>query len=88
MLKTNTYNPRIFQRIPTHWLHLVLHHLMLQHIALARRQQAAGLPVKPLQQHPQFIYHYYKNFRVCKKLKGKGLFLLKTQFAKKPKNPV
>lgn len=43
--------------------------------------------------HPYFVYRYYKAFNMKNRaciisLHGKALCLLKTQFAKKPKNPV
>lgn len=43
--------------------------------------------------HPHFLFQYYKNFQLKNRLgivspQGKALCLLKTQFAKKPKNPV
>ena len=36
----------------------------------------------------QFVFQYYKNFQLLSRLRGSALCLLKTQYAKKPKNPV
>ena len=40
------------------------------------------------QEHTTVIFQYYKNFQLMSRLRGAALCLLKTQFAKKPKNPV
>ncbi len=45
------------------------------------------------ERHPYFVYQYYKAFNMKNRVRlispnGKALCLLKTQFAKKPKNPV
>ncbi len=37
---------------------------------------------------PTILSQYYKNFQLLNRLRGSALCLLKTQFAKKPKNPV
>jgi hypothetical protein len=37
---------------------------------------------------PQTVSQYNKNFQLLSRLRGSALCLLKTQFAKKPKNPV
>lgn len=43
---------------------------------------------KPSYNIPPVLYSCLKHFPVLNHITAKGLYLLKTQFAKKPKNPV
>lgn len=68
--------------IPTRCLHTIQHYLLMQGI----RAAATGTPMHL--HNPNTFFQYYKNFNVKKRLSGKALSLLQTQYAKKPKNPV
>lgn len=72
--------------IPKPALDNILHNLLLQQV-----KAAANHPekiYKVCRRHRFIIYQYYKNYCLLSRLKGKALALLKTQYAKKPKNPV
>ncbi len=64
---------------------LVLHYLAKQHLKIIRHAPGAG--GRPNMRHEYFVYQYYKNFQMIKRLKDKALALLQTQYAKKPRNP-
>lgn len=74
--------------IPPAVLHLLLERLMKKWI---QDHRMAEKPMPP--RHPSFLLAYYKSLRVIQRVRaispnGSALSLLKTQFAKKPKNPV
>jgi hypothetical protein len=86
--KTYSIDPQFRTgNIPVQILHVLLERLMKKWI-MDWKQGAAAPP-----RHPSFLLAYYKGFQVKNRLinhspRGKALCLLKTQFAKKPKNPV
>jgi hypothetical protein len=63
--------------VPKHALHKILSYLLLQ--------QKANRNISIT---PQSVSQYNKNFQLLSRLRGTALCLLKTQFAKKPKNPI
>ena len=68
--------------IPKRHLDTILYYLVMK-LAKARQTDV------PLQSsHRYFVSTYYKSFQVLNRLKGTALSLAKTQFIKKPKNPV
>ena len=74
--------------IPEEVLHVLLQRLTLDWIAAGKHNSVVRQP-----RHPSFLLAYHKGFQVKNRVKaispeGKALCLLKTQFAKKPKNPV
>lgn len=74
------------QLIEKEALHIMLAHLTKRLIA----QKKWGAPIK---RHHVLVFGRYEKFRMKNHYilispKGKALCLLKTQFAKKPKNPV
>ncbi|MEO6868467.1 MAG: hypothetical protein ABI168_02410 [Ginsengibacter sp.] len=71
--------------IPIDSYHSILHYLALEKIHRNRIGSSSSFGNK---RHPHFIFQYHKNFRLLSRLRGSALCLLKTQFAKKPKNPV
>jgi len=68
--------------IPKHVLDNILHYLLLQQIQQVKNLKQ--VPVAPKKRHPHFLFQYYKNFQVRKRLKDTALSLLKTQFSKFP----
>jgi hypothetical protein len=70
------------ERIPKNILDNILHYLLLQHIQQTKMPK--GATPLPQKRHPHFLFQYYKNFQVTKRLKGSALSLLKTQFSKFP----
>jgi hypothetical protein len=72
--------------IPKRSLHFILHYLLLQQIKKSKQPvpQSSFSPKR----HRYFLFQYHKNFQLVSRLKGPALALLKTQYAKKPKNPV
>ena len=72
--------------IPKRSLDRILHYLVLQKIQNSKNpsSKTTFLP----ERHPHFLFQYHKNFQLISRLKGSALCLLKTQYAKKPKNPV
>ena len=85
MAAKNTYQPSL-TGIPKRSLDRLLHYLAMQQIKNSKkpRKESSSTPVR----HPHFLFQYHKSFRLVSRLKGSALCLLKTQFAKKPKNPV
>jgi len=73
-------------RIPKRALDRLLHYLALQQIQNGKQSSAQTGNEPP--RHPHFLFQYHKAFRLVSRLKGPALALLKTQYAKKPKNPV
>lgn len=72
--------------IPKPALDAILHNLLMQQVKAAARHPEKIYKV--CRRHRFVLFQYYKNYRLLSRLKGKALCLLKTQFAKKPKNPV
>lgn len=70
------------ERIPKNILDNILHYLLLQQIQQVKNLKQ--VPVAPKKRHPHFLFQYYKNFQVRKRLKDTALSLLKTQFSKFP----
>jgi hypothetical protein len=86
MSKFPKFNLPSLTGIPKCSLDFILHYLTLQKI---RYDKHPHLPLPfYYKRHPHFLFQYHKNFRLVSRLKGSALSLLKTQFAKKPKNPV
>lgn len=74
--------------IPNQAMNAVLCYLVKQWIADSHQGTLSYR-----ERHPSFLFQYYKaltmkNRMVLVSPQGKALCLLKTQFAKKPKNPV
>jgi hypothetical protein len=78
-------HPLSLSNIPKPCLDHILHYLLLSQIK-NRAASAGGAPDQ--EPHRFILYQYYKNFQLLSRLKGLALCLLKTQWAKKPKNPV
>lgn len=76
--------PLSLDNIPKNYLDRILRYLVLQEI----RKDRSPERFQSLQPNRFLLFQYYKNFRLVSRLKGSALCLLKTQFAKKPKNPV
>jgi hypothetical protein len=55
-----------------------------QTIANGKRETRNCLPTP---RHHFILFQYYKNYRLLTRLRSTALSLLKTQYAKKPKNP-
>jgi len=68
--------------IPKQSLDNILHYLLLQQIEQSKNPKQFLAP--PQQRHPHFLFQYYKNFRLTKKLRDTALSLLKTQYTKFP----
>ena len=75
----------VLPEIPKRSLDSVLHYLVLQQIR--NSQQPVAHSSFSRKRHPHFLYQYHKNFQLVSRLKGSALCLLRTQYAKKPKNP-
>ena len=75
-----------FSNIPKPSLDRILTYLVNQQ--LNAHTAADGKPVPQQTLHYYILFQYYKNFRLLSRLKSSALCLLKTQYAKKPKNPV
>lgn len=65
--------------IPKHSLDNILYYLTLEEI-----KNTKPPTVIPQKRHPHFLFQYYKNFQVRKRLKDTALSLLKTQYTKFP----
>ena len=83
-----TFSPAMKKKIPSTEcipkpvLDNLLHYLLLQQIKQAKRSnEKETIPTK---RHPHFLFQYYKNFQVRKRLRDTALSLLKTQFSKFP----
>jgi len=72
--------------IPKRSLDYILHYLLLQ--LIKKSKQPKNFSSSTPERHPHFLFQYHKSFRLVSRLKGSALCLLKTQYAKKPKNPV
>jgi len=85
MAAKNIYQPSL-TGIPKRSLDNILHYLTVQKI---HHDKHPHLPTPFYhKRHPHFLFQYHKSFRLVSRLKGSALSLLKTQYAKKPKNPV
>jgi len=85
MAAKNTYQPSL-TGIPKRSSDRLLHYLAMQQIKNSKKPRNKSSSI--LVHHPHFLYQYHKSFRLVSRLKGSALCLLKTQYAKKPKNPV
>jgi hypothetical protein len=65
--------------IPQQALHNIMHYLLLQQINNSRL-----FLQNPQPRHPHYLFQYYKNFRLTKRLRDTALSLLKTQYTKFP----
>ncbi len=82
----NLYERLLEQGVPKQNLHKILHYLLMEQIKNSPKLKppfAAKIKRLPLN-----IFQSLKNLKLNTLLKDKALTLLKTQFAKKPKNPV
>ena len=68
-------------------IHKVLHHLILEDIKQQRLYEQKSIAEKTVW-HIKRFFQQHILVRLLKHITAKGLFLLKTQFAKKPKQPV
>ena len=68
-------------------IHKVLHHLVLEDIRQQRFYEKKSIAGKTVW-HIKRFFQQHTLLRLLKHITAKGLFLLKTQFAKKPKQPV
>ena len=68
--------------IPKQFLDNILHYLLLQQIQQVKKSMVQV--ASPQKRHPHFLFQYYKNFQVRKRLRDTALSLLKTQFSKFP----
>ena len=85
-IKQISYETLLAMGIPKATLHRILHHFVLQ---MAASNNTLPTP----NPHPNRIWHYYKSLQLKNRLctnapSNNSLSLLKTNFAKKPKNPV
>jgi len=85
MATKNTASSPVLTGIPKRSLDRLLHYLTLQQITSGKKPSFSPISYK---RHPHFLFQYHKSFRLVSRLKGSALCLLKTQYAKKPKNPV
>ena len=85
MAAKNTHPPSL-TTIHKRSLDRILHYLALQQIHNSKKSSAQTTSSQ--ERHPHFLFQYHKNFQLVSRLKGPALALLKTQYAKKPKNPV
>lgn len=67
-------------------IHSLLHRLVMEDIRQQRMYEKKSFAGKMLWHTKRFFQH--KLYRFLKHITAKGLFLLKTQWAKKPKQPV
>ena len=72
--------------IPKRDLHFILHYVMLE--LIKKNKQSSYCSSFSHKRNRYFLFSYHKNFRMVRRLKGRALCLLQTQYAKKPKNPV
>ncbi|HEU5051893.1 MAG TPA: hypothetical protein VFT78_02205 [Hanamia sp.] len=85
MRKSKKYNCPLLPRIPKRSLHFILHYLLLKQQWRSKLPSYQSHTLKP---NPYRIYQYYKHFRAVSRIKDTALYLLKTKYAIKPKNPV
>jgi hypothetical protein len=78
------YQQLLQSSVPKKVLHGIIHKTLMQEIKSVQQEQPSSTQHKRLAAFFQCI----KNFNLKKRLKGKALCLLRTQYAKKPKNPV
>jgi len=71
--------------IPKCDLHFILHYLVMQQIKA--RNNSTSVLSYPSGRHRYFLIQYYKSFQLVSRLKGAALCDLKTQYAKKKRNP-
>ncbi|MGN6601469.1 MAG: hypothetical protein ACTHK8_03405 [Ginsengibacter sp.] len=84
-IRANTLSSKnTFPSIPKRDLDFILYNLMLQN--LRKEELATGKTYRKA--NPYIVIHYYKSSRVINRMKGAALALHKTQFIKKPKNPI
>jgi hypothetical protein len=83
MAAKNPSSPLSLDNIPKPCLDFVLHYLLLRQIKKGfQPENFSGQ-----EPHKFLLFQYYKNFCLMSRLKGSALCLVKTQYAKKPKNP-
>ncbi len=83
--KTHLYEQLLAAGFTKQEIHSVIYKRILHEIACKNAYQQLPITGK-IQYH---IQHYSRQAtRFCKRLTAKGLMLLKTQWAKKPKNPI
>ncbi|QEC69316.1 hypothetical protein FRZ67_19125 [Panacibacter ginsenosidivorans] len=79
----NIYEMLLQKGISQQELHTFMYKFIMMEIEERRAKEAAASKNKF-----RIFFRSLKNGSLFKKLKGKALSLLKTQYAKKPKNPV
>lgn len=84
-MATKKYIPSAIKGIPKPSFNFIVEYLLT--LQLNNKKFFNGVDILS-QKHPTVIFQYYKNFQLMSRLRGSALCLLKTQFAKKPKNPV
>jgi hypothetical protein len=83
--KEISYETLLAMGIPMPTLHRIMHQMLVGNLSIHNH---LNIP-----RHPYRIWHYYKNLQLKNRLctnapSNNSLSLLKTNFAKKPKNPV
>lgn len=82
----NIYEQLLAEGFTKREIHSLLHGLILEDIRQQRLYEKKSFAGKMLWHTKRFFQH--KLYRLLKHLTAKGLCLLKTQWAKKPKQPV
>ncbi len=83
----NIYEQLLAKGYSKQSIHTVLHHLVLEDLKLQRQYEKKSFAGKTAW-HIKRFFHQHKLLRFLKHITAKGLYLLKTQWAKKPKQPV
>jgi len=81
--KGTDWHPSLLD-IPKRNLDFILHYLLLQQINNSKLPSSSSFSYRC---HRYFLFQYHKNFQLVRRLKGTALCLLKTQYAKKKRNP-
>ncbi len=82
----NLYHQLLEKGYSKQSIHKVLHGLVMEDIRQQRLYEKKSFAGKMLWHTKRFFQH--KLHRFLKHITAKGLFLLKTQWAKKPRNPI
>ena len=89
LLNTSTVptisNTPCVSNIPQRDLHFILRYLSPDWLEKLTGSKVQTLPLN--WRHRYFLFQYYKNFQLLRRLKGSALCLLQTKYAIKPKNP-
>lgn len=83
----NLYHQLLEKGYSKQSIHKVLHALVMEDIKQQRLYEKKSFAGKTAW-HIKRFFQQHKLFRFLKHITAKGLFLLKTQWAKKPRNPI